>query len=681
MTIFEIKNKPLLTVALLFILIFPDLVSAFTPETGGKNENPVPQAFVKGNDIRIYFASTNNPIVFKASWKKSPIHGFDFVQYIAELKLDKTPPGFPKQDSEWKQATVIDYPRWTNLVIEIAQQLVPKKPHVGVYFNFLFHEFAIYRDSDGSLHTAQIGTLPDSIEIVQRYSVREFSRIASFIVESRLQETSSNHLYLFVEQYGDLPERFLLLDSKNKYCVSLYKQHSGKELDAMLPFDKSLRVLTSFAVESHLVSIIKNPLSTTCRLLNTAWQLSAGLLHVRLPYLNTNIPPVANNPPMDLQEWEKWLDKMTGRKASEASVRFLIDGENYFPELIKSIKSATNRVYMRVSIFDNDDVAVDIANLLKQRSREIKVNVLLDLLGTQTSCHSPPETPMPEGFISPRSIRSYLQKDSKVHVRAFLNPWFTADHSKLVIIDNEKAFIGGMNIGREYRYEWHDMMAEVKGPILETLKFDFEKAWSHAGILGDVGCFFTFFGKQPRSGERLKEQGENYYPARVLFTKTADLEIHKAVFAAINRAQNHIYIENSYLFDSSFVSALVKARRRGVDVRVILPDRCDAPAGNSAIYVVANYLFENGVRVFLYPGMTHVKAALIDGWACFGSANFNRLSLRRNQEINIATSAPEIADKLRIELFETDFKKSYELRQPIEVNWTDHIAESILNQF
>lgn len=685
MTVRFLQSRFILALIIISLLFPSDLKSESRLDslraTVTNETSVIPQAFVKGNDIRLYYLHTNKTIVFKANWKKSPIHGFDFVQYIAELKQDKSPPDLPKPGSGWRRATVIDYQRWTNISMRIAKQLIPEKPLTGAYFNFLFYEFAIYRDKDGAIHVSQVGRLPEEIEILQHYSIREFSKIVSRIFESTLQINTTNDLYLFIEQQNPISGRFLLLDTKHKYCVSLYTKHSKHEPDSILPLDYSLRIITSFALESHLISIIKNPLSTTCRLLNTAWQLSAGLLHVRLPYLNTNIPPVANNPPMDLVEWEKWLDRKTGRRSSLANIRFLIDGENYFPELKKSIKEATNNVYIRVSIFDNDDVAIDIADLLKQRSHEVKVNVLLDLLGTQTSCQSPPETPMPEGFISPRSIRSYLQKNSKVHVRAFLNPWFTADHSKLVIIDNNKAFIGGMNIGREYRFEWHDMMAEVKGPIIESMKFDFEKAWSHAGILGDIGCFFTFLGKQPRESILSKEPGEEYYPVRILFTKTADLEIHKAVFEAINRAQNHIYIENSYLFDSSFVSALVKARRRGGDVRVILPDRCDAPAGNSAIYVTANYLFENGVRVYLYPGMTHVKAALIDGWACFGSANFNRLSLRRNQEINLATSAPEIANKLRTELFEVDFKKSYELRQPIEVNWTDHIAESILNQF
>jgi cardiolipin synthase len=87
------------------------------------------------------------------------------------------------------------------------------------------------------------------------------------------------------------------------------------------------------------------------------------------------------------------------------------------------------------------------------------------------------------------------------------------------------------------------------------------------------------------------------------------------------------------------------------------------------------------VRVYLYPGMTHVKAMLADGWVCFGSANFNTLSLRLNQEADLATSDAGFAARFKQELFETDFEKSYELKEPVSVGWSDHLADSILNLF
>ena len=84
--------------------------------------------------------------------------------------------------------------------------------------------------------------------------------------------------------------------------------------------------------------------------------------------------------------------------------------------------------------------------------------------------------------------------------------------------------------------------------------------------------------------------------------------------------------------------------------------------------------------VRFYPGMTHVKAMLADGWVCFGSANFNTLSLRLNQEADLATSDAGFAARFRHALFETDFEKAYELKEPASVGWTDHLAGSILNQ-
>jgi phosphatidylserine/phosphatidylglycerophosphate/cardiolipin synthase-like enzyme len=120
------------------------------------------------------------------------------------------------------------------------------------------------------------------------------------------------------------------------------------------------------------------------------------------------------------------------------------------------------------------------------------------------------------------------------------------------------------------------------------------------------------------------------------------------------------------------VKALIAARRRGVDVRVIIPNRNNMLGVESHNFVTANAPLRNGVRVFIHPGMTHVKAALVDGWVLLGSANFNNFSLRLNQEVNVATSDPG---------FEADFARAHELLAPVPVGWTDRLAERILSQF
>ena len=95
---------------------------------------------------------------------------------------------------------------------------------------------------------------------------------------------------------------------------------------------------------------------------------------------------------------------------------------------------------------------------------------------------------------------------------------------------------------------------------------------------------------------------------------------------------------------------------------------------NSANLFTANQLLAGGVRMFIYPGMTHVKAAIYDGWASFGSANFDRLSFKMNQEINLATSDSEAVSALKEVLFIPHFASSQELMAPLAWTWSDFVA-------
>jgi phosphatidylserine/phosphatidylglycerophosphate/cardiolipin synthase-like enzyme len=88
-------------------------------------------------------------------------------------------------------------------------------------------------------------------------------------------------------------------------------------------------------------------------------------------------------------------------------------------------------------------------------------------------------------------------------------------------------------------------------------------------------------------------------------------------------------------------------------------------------------MLEHGIRVYIYPGMSHVKAAVFDGWACLGSANWDRLSFRINKEINIATSDPAAVEELNERLFERDFAQSVEMTEPFPERWSDYLIEMI----
>ena len=122
------------------------------------------------------------------------------------------------------------------------------------------------------------------------------------------------------------------------------------------------------------------------------------------------------------------------------------------------------------------------------------------------------------------------------------------------------------------------------------------------------------------------------------------------------------------------------ARKRGVDVRVIIPTKNNHGIMNSGNKVSANRLIKNGVRVYLHPKMTHVKAAIYDGWVCFGTANYDKLSLAVNREINLATVDPDVADRLLNELFYPDMEAATELTDKRDLTVMDHIVELISDE-
>jgi cardiolipin synthase len=126
------------------------------------------------------------------------------------------------------------------------------------------------------------------------------------------------------------------------------------------------------------------------------------------------------------------------------------------------------------------------------------------------------------------------------------------------------------------------------------------------------------------------------------------------------RPDPRIYVEQPYVSDHEVITELIGARRRGVDVRVVLPTSNDSGFMYGASLLAAKTFLNNGVRVYGYPGMTHDKAAIYEGWACVGSASFDKLSLRINQGTSLATSDRGFVERLRRELFEVDFARSKE---------------------
>jgi phosphatidylserine/phosphatidylglycerophosphate/cardiolipin synthase-like enzyme len=630
-------------------------------------------AFRYGTNLELRIPLRGRAAFAHASWE-APDGNTNYQHRAAVLTLEREPRAVRRSVSAKANRLVIrSVHQWDQLMHEIFTGLLPSEPGHGVVLLVQDRELVIYRDKTGRFRITALEDKPTNIIVDHTYNDTDFARVAIQLLEKGLTSIDQRQTqFLFVT--GESPE-LVLVDLQGRLIVFIDSPRDPETQE--VPGGFAMRALSSLLVKSLVVTAVKNPFTLVFR---AFWHLgnsgaaafaSGSEISLRPP------PPPANGPGMDMKLWENDLDHLVRSRRYKGRVNLLIDGEKFFPAFIEAVEGASKSVDVQIFIFDTDDYAVKMADLLKKRSFDVKVRVLMDDLGSIFAAATPRDTPSPPDFHRPGNIKSYLKAGSHVQARASANPWLTVDHRKCMIIDDREAFLGGMNIGRQYRYEWHDMMVSLDGPIVGRLEKDYRMAWAHAGPFGDFGYAWEWlFGRvAPR-----RHAVTNAIDVRPLRTSTFRLEIYRAQLAAIDRCQSYIYIENPYFDDDMVLRALVRARQRGVDVRVIFPAQNDSGIMQVNNMVMANNMIMNGIRVFTYPGMTHVKAAIYDGWACVGSANLNKMSLRIGQELDVAYSDPAAVAQLKQQLFEADFKRSREVHTVESLNWLDSLVKVFSDQ-
>jgi cardiolipin synthase A/B len=209
------------------------------------------------------------------------------------------------------------------------------------------------------------------------------------------------------------------------------------------------------------------------------------------------------------------------------------------------------------------------------------------------------------------------------------------DHRKILVVDGELGFTGGINLADVWLPEsddgqgWRDDMICVQGAAVAGLSTMFSRTWRKEGgaplkapAAGDPGAI---------GDQRVRVLGEDFGLLR--------REITRAYLLNIFRARRSVWITNSYFVpDPSVVRALKRAARRGVDVRVILPAYSDVEIVRHASRAMWGGLMRSGVRLFeFHRSILHSKSAVIDGvWSTIGSFNMDYRSLRANLEVNVA---------------------------------------------
>ena len=595
---------------------------------------------------------------------------------------------FDSEEKDYQQIPVVPREVWSNIVIRNAilelMKIVPKTKNTGLLIAINKYEFLLYRDDDYQIKFCYLYEKPINIIIEKTLNNQEINNIVFKIIgnNSEIMEYAINNKILFQQNSDDSTHQIGLIDldyGRLMYFDYWVLYDFRKNVTDVMAY---ISLLSSLVVKSHIYTIIKNPITSFSQLTSVLKDHITKFLSNKKLIILDNIPAVTEDNIISDGKIDKILDRKFGENVFAGKFKLLVDGDEYFLELIKEIENAKDEIKFRLYIFDNDDYGTNIATLLrKANERNVDVKVLMDSFANITKSIELPELPFSENFKQPKSIKLYLKRKSDIQVKTSANTWLTFDHVKTLIFDNKTAFTGGMNIGQEYRYSWHDIMAKLEGPVVEAISKEFDNNWARNDLFGDMALLIQkILNKTDRKIKTLKVP-EGSINMRLLYTKPWKKDIYKAQMIAIKNAKYRIYIENPYLADRRIINEIIKARGRGVDVRIVLPKQNNVYLMAKNNNYLINVLLKNGIRVFLYPGMTHVKASIYDDLAMIGSANFDMLSYDINREFNITFIDKFALQELENRLFEKDFKISEEIIHPNQINFGDELFSRIANMF
>lgn len=313
-------------------------------------------------------------------------------------------------------------------------------------------------------------------------------------------------------------------------------------------------------------------------------------------------------------------------------------GTDLYDDMLAAIRGARRQVLLETYIWKADALGEEFKQAVTDAAaRGVDVHLIYDafanLVVSPRFKHFPP------------SIRVLAYPVYAAGWRFFDLSRYGRDHRKIMIVDDEAAFVGGYNIGAAYATEWRDTHARITGPAVADLKRAFADFWN-------VNRTKRF--QMPRNRmQPLLTDASRAWESRIRVHRNIPRQwmfpIRGMYLEAIAKAERNIWLTHAYFIpDENFVAALTDAAERGVDVRLLLPAKSN--------HIVADWIsrgyympmLESGVRILRFrDAMVHAKTATIDGsWSTIGTANVDRLSMTGNYEINLEIIDPAFAETM-----------------------------------
>jgi len=334
------------------------------------------------------------------------------------------------------------------------------------------------------------------------------------------------------------------------------------------------------------------------------------------------------------------------RIISNNQITLLQNGEAYFPAIEAALDRAVHEIYLESYIFENDNTGRRIAEALRRAAfRGVKTHVLIDGFGSNRL---------------PKTTVDYL-KAAGVMVLKFrpkISPWTLRRrrlrrlHRKIVVVDQEIAFVGGINIIDDMDMPGqtsprYDYAVSVEGPLVKEIYDSSRRVWSRVAWTRLRPAWSRDNYRQAPSTEP-RGHMRSAFLVRNNIRHRRDIE--DAYLQAIEQAQFEIILANAYFLPGlNFRHALLDAAGRGVRVILLLQGRVEYRLLHYASHALYGSFLDAGMEIYEYhKSLMHAKVAVIDEhWATVGSSNLDPFSLLLALEANVVVDDENFAKKLK----------------------------------
>lgn len=343
-------------------------------------------------------------------------------------------------------------------------------------------------------------------------------------------------------------------------------------------------------------------------------------------------------------------------------VSLIPSGSLAFEALKDLIKESKKYIELEYYIIKDDDFGRELSDILiKKADENVEIKIIYDDIGSWGS----------KPLFNKLNMHPNIEVIPFNPIKFFSNPfrWDVRDHRKLAIFDGKKAIVSGWNIGEEYFDDSKDYMRDagilISGPAVSILRKSFYEIYEKSG------------GKNYRFKEIKVEPTGN---DNVWIIESGLHKKFKAIYnaycLAMMASKKTIWIENAYFVPPKKIRKILSnAVSRGVDVKIILPDKIDVPIVKYASHKYFESLLKIGVKIFERKNLIlHSKIALIDNiWVTIGSTNLHKRSLEKNYELNIVVTSEDFGNEIK-KFMEED------IRDSITIDYNNWKRRPIINK-